>query len=77
MKIATKHTLLIAIISFHTLSLARIVTKILGVHHINITSAISRRMVIDDQSKALWSLNARRKWINGLLDVAKRVVTDW
>jgi hypothetical protein len=34
-------------------------------------------MVIDDQSKALQSLNVRRKWTSGLFDVAKRVVIDW
>jgi hypothetical protein len=34
-------------------------------------------MVIDDQGKALWSLNVRRKWIDGFSDAAKRIVIDW
>lgn len=34
-------------------------------------------MVIDDQGKTLWSLSVRRKRIDGLLNVTKKVVTYW
>jgi hypothetical protein len=47
------------------------------VHHKNVVGAISRWMIIDDKDHALWSLSVKRKWIDSLSDVIKKVIIDW
>ncbi len=76
-KLATKHELLIIVVSVHNSSSRKDITRTRGVHHRNIVVVLSRRKMINDSGLTLWSLFVRKKRIDELLKLLKEVVIDW
>jgi hypothetical protein len=76
-KLVAKHVLWTIVVSAHSSSSTRDVAKTFGVHHRNVSAAISRRKLIDDNGFTLWSLSMRMKRTNGLPELMKKTIIDW
>jgi hypothetical protein len=74
LQLATKHALLIAIVSAHIEFSKRVIAKTIGVHVRNILSAILWQTVINSIGSFLWSLFMREKKSDGIFFIVKNVV---
>ncbi len=74
-KLATKHTILIIVVSAYNSSSRKDLARALNVHHRNIIVVLSRHTIINDSGLALWSLRMRKR-ADGLPDLLREAIID-
>ncbi len=75
-KIAAKHCILTVAINTWA-SFASGIAKVFGVHHTNVSTKITRRIIMCSNGALLWSLTMKKKIINGIPHSIWSLIVNW
>ncbi len=75
-KLVAKHCILTIAISTWALSISGI-AKVLGVHPTNVSTTITRRILMCENGPLLWSFTMRKKRTNGIPPSICNIIVNW
>ena len=76
-QLVTKHSILTIVVGLGRRGSMRKKARLLGVHHQNVSTAISRRCKMDSTEKFQWVLLLRKVWVDVLNTKTKNFVISW